>query len=247
VRELSGEIAFLEANTDGLLVDVTRNTGGGCYGDTALQYLIPYSFRLPGDEMRANLESVYLADVDLQSARASGAPPWTIALLEEILRQLRTALAENRGRTGPLPFCGARFEREPAGAASGRILAYSKPLIVLIDEFTASWGDIFASVMQDSARGPLVGVRTNGAGGSVSEGPVGHFSEATSSYSISNSVRPRTISVPGFPATAYIENVGVHPDVPLDYMTRENLLSGGRAFVAGFTRAVIDEINWRPQ
>jgi hypothetical protein len=242
VRELSAEIAFFEANTDGLVVDITRNAGGGCYSVTALQYLIPYPFVLPGDEMRATLEAVYFADLDLQAAKDAGAPPWTVALLEQILLQLRTALAENRGRTGPLPFCGSRFEHEPAAAASGRVLAYTKPLIVLTDEFTTSWGDIFASVMQDSARAPLVGFRTNGAGGSIDEGEAGFFSEATTTFSVTNAVRPRTMSVPGLPPSPYIENIGVHPDVLLDYMTRDNLMSGGRLFVDAFTRTLLAHV-----
>lgn len=36
--ELATEIAHLKANTDGLVVDITRNAGGICYGQDALQY-----------------------------------------------------------------------------------------------------------------------------------------------------------------------------------------------------------------
>ena len=42
---------------------------------------------------------------------------------------------------------------------------------------------------------------------------------------------------------AYIENVGAHPDIPLERMTVENLRSNGREFVAEFTRIIVDEIN----
>jgi len=50
------------------------------------------------------------------------------------------------------------------------------------------------------------------------------------------------VSTPEFPPTPYIENVGVRPDVELDYMTRENLLSGGAPFVSAFTAAAVDYI-----
>ena len=37
-----------------------------------------------------------------------------------------------------------------------------------------------------------------------------------------------------YPATPYIENVGVRPEVVNDYMTRDNLLQGGAPFVRDF-------------
>jgi hypothetical protein len=39
---------------------------------------------------------------------------------------------------------------------------------------------------------------------------------------------------PEYLVTYYIENVGVWPDLPDDYMTKDNLLSGGAPFVANF-------------
>ena len=43
------------------------------------------------------------------------------------------------------------------------------------------------------------------------------------------------ISTPDYPATPYIENVGVRPDIVVDYMTRVNLMTGGASFVEAFT------------
>jgi hypothetical protein len=223
-------------------LDISRNTGGGCYGDSALQLFIPRDYRMPGDEVRATLEYLYFIELELRSARAQEEEDWVIALLEDLARQMRAALEENRGRTGPLPFCSIGFERTPLQTEDGRLLAYTKPLILLVDEFTTSWGDVFASVIQDSGRGPLVGVRTNGAGGSIDSNIVGYFSEGFASFSITNGVRPRTVSAAGYPVSAYLENIGVHPDMPLDFMTRENLVTRGEPFVAAFTAAVLDEI-----
>ena len=50
------------------------------------------------------------------------------------------------------------------------------------------------------------------------------------------------VKVPGYPESHYIENIGAHADIPLDYMTRENLLTGGRPFVEAFTRAIVEHI-----
>jgi len=54
--------------------------------------------------------------------------------------------------------------------------------------------------------------------------------------------RNDTINVPGYPAASYVENVGVYPEIVEDYMTRDNLVSGGRAYVEAFTRAMVEHI-----
>jgi hypothetical protein len=55
-------------------------------------------------------------------------------------------------------------------------------------------------------------------------------------------VRWKDVSVPGLPMAPYIENLGVLPDIELDYMTRDNLLANGRLFVDGFTEIILAEI-----
>jgi C-terminal processing protease CtpA/Prc len=90
-------------------------------------------------------------------------------------------------------------------------------------------------MLRDNGRGPLVGARSNGAGGSITTWPTGLYSESVSGNTNSLVVRKDFIVTPDFPASRYIENVGARPDIPLEYMTRENLLNGGRTYVQGFT------------
>ena len=45
-----------------------------------------------------------------------------------------------------------------------------------------------------------------------------------------------------FPVTSYVENVGVRPDIEYDYMTRDNLMRGGAAFVDAFLKAMTRHI-----
>jgi hypothetical protein len=45
-----------------------------------------------------------------------------------------------------------------------------------------------------------------------------------------------------FPAVPYVENIGVRPDIVADYMTRDNLLNGGKSYVAAFTAALLELI-----
>ena len=123
------------------------------------------------------------------------------------------------------------------------MIAYEKPLIVLTDEFSTSAGDIFPAMMQDNKRGPLVGARTTGAGGSISNWDTGFFMEASATNTNSLVTRREMRATQGYPTSYYIENVGAQPDIPLERMTVENLKSGGRQFTDGFSRIIVEEIN----
>src|SRR5262249_7094802 len=196
-----------------------------------------------GEEIRVTIAYINSIQAALEAAERAGAPPFILEMYREILRQLEAAYRENRGRTGPIPACSLQmFGNQPARDTQGNLLAYTKPLIVLIDDFSISAGDIFPTMLQDNRRGPLVGTRTNGAGGSVSGWPAGIYSESTTSNTNSLVTRIAPVTIPGYPTTSYIENVGAHADIPLDYMTRENLLTRGAPFVAAFTSRIVDQV-----
>jgi C-terminal processing protease CtpA/Prc len=244
VRELQTEIAYFEQNTDGLVVDVMRNTGGGCYMLNAASYLIPYPFYFFGEEVRVTIARINGIQNALEAAVRANASPFIIETYTQMLQKLEDAYRGNRPRTEPIPACSLQLHgNEPARDAQGNIAAYTKPLIVLVDEFTISAGDIFAAMLQDNQRGPLVGTRTNGAGGSVTGFVVGTYSEATAGNTNSLVTRIAPVEVPGYPTTHYVENVGAQADVRLDYMTRENLVTAGRPFVEAFTDTLLAHID----
>jgi hypothetical protein len=85
-------------------------------------------------------------------------------------------------------------------------------------------------------------MRTGGLGGSVSAWPAGFYGEASATNTNSLVVRRDNVISPDMPAAPFVENIGVIPDIELDYMTRSNLLSRGRDFVNAFTRIIDDEI-----
>lgn len=250
LNELAAEIAFLKQNTDGLVVDVMRNTGGGCYMLDAAAFLIPKPFFFFGEEIRVTLDRINSLQSALDLAIARRADEWIIAYYRTVLSEMRAAYAANRGMTSTLPACSGLtqpygiplFDNVPAQDRNGNVLAYDKPLIVLIDEFSTSAADIFAAMMQDNERGPLVGTRTNGAGGSTSIWPAGYFSESFTTNTGSIVVRKQPVTAPGYPQSSYIENLGVHPDVPLTYMTRDNLMQRGRPFVEEFSRILAEQV-----
>jgi len=238
------ELVFMQDNTDGLIIDQTRNPGGSvAYMHTLLSFVHHYPFRGMAFEVRATSSWVASFSNSLEGAKAQGAPPQITVLIENILNELREANTSNRGLTRPIPLDDITLIRQPARDGRGNLLAYSKPLMVLIDEFSASGGDAFAAVIQDSGRGPLFGYRTMGAGGSVTGWDAGSYSEGfvTMTESLMNRATDRAESGP-YPVSKYVENVGVHPEIDYDYMTTDNLMQGGKPFVDAFTEAMVGHI-----
>lgn len=242
LQSFEQEIAFFEANTDGLVVDVMRNPGGIIvYGHELARRLIPGRFDGIGFELRATANRLASISSELESLKSLNAqvpgvvPDWYIQSYEAIVADIRQALSENRGRTGPLPL------NMPSLDVPSSDIAYTKPLIVLIDEFSLSTADLFPALIQDAGRGTLVGWRTGGLGGTNGSFNATSYSEGTLGVTFGLMVRPKSVSSE-FGTSRYIENVGVRPDIELDIMTQENLLTNSRGFVTSFTNILLDKI-----
>ena len=94
----------------------------------------------------------------------------------------------------------------------------------------------------EAGRGPLFGYRTNGAGGAVFGINTGFNSETYTTVTWTIGARNRYIGTDDYGTTNRLENIGVRPDIPFDYMTRDNLMSGGKLFTDAFTQAILNEI-----
>src|SRR5205823_14694835 len=126
---------------------------------------------------------------------------------------------------------------------AGKEIAYSKPIMVLTDELSASAAEVFGAVMQDEKRALIYGRRTDGAGAAVGEFPAGVYMEAYVNLAFCILTRKNMIDSGGeYPGAPYIENIGVRPDKTDDFMTVANLLDKGRGFVDRFTQAMEDYI-----
>ncbi len=241
-NELFAEVTYLNANTDGLVLDITRNTGGGCYAEDALDLLIPWPYLSLADQIRVSRSALTQAEAQLASIEGAGLPSELVAQFRSIVDALRRAYQQNRGLSDPVPGCSLTLERDTARDRLGNILAYTKPMVILTDELSISFADYAAAILQEAGRGPLFGYRTNGAGGSVYSINAGFYSEAATSITWTIGTRNRYIGTDDYGTTNRLENVGVRPEISFDYMTRDNLLSGGRLFTSAFTRAILDEI-----
>ena len=248
LRQWATEIAFLKANTDGLVVDVMRNPGGyGCYGADLMGYLTTKRYFTFGNEIRSTLDWVQAFYDSAQLTVDDGLEPWEVIMLGNAYKDVVTAYGENRGRTGPVAICGASLEADPVVDRLFQPIGYDKPILLLTDEFTTSAGDIFASMAQDNGIATLYGYRTAGAGGATTENVAGFYSEGSARTTIALLTRAKAYTAPGYPTSIYVENIGIQPELPADYMTRENLLNRGTGYVEGFSKAIVGLINQRGQ
>jgi hypothetical protein len=246
LQQFDGEIAYFKENTDGLILDQMRNPGGnGCYAQLLAARVIAEPFRGMGFEIRATAAWLWAFAESLALAKEQKAEPWIIDMREARYKEVETAYLENRGRTGPLALCGMSLEVEPFTDRFGRIAAYDKPLMVLVDEMSSSAADMFPALIQDHGRGLIAGVRTMGAGGHVVYYDGTSYSEGIASVTISLMNRKWRTDSEGLPSAPYLENIGVKPELDLDYMTRDNLKTGGKAFVDGLVAAMVEHIKVR--
>ena len=81
-------------------------------------------------------------------------------------------------------------------------------------------------------------MRTDGGGGNVVSFDAGSYAEGATRVTESLEIRANPITTPGLPSAPLIENIGVYPDILADYQTLDNLLHGGKTFVAGFSTAI---------
>jgi hypothetical protein len=215
---------------------VMRNPGGLIsFVEAISQRFMSAPFNTVGFEIRSTAAWLFSFASQLNIARLTRPPDDPILLnLQRNFDDVLSAFNENRGRSGPVSLNATGSLTLDAAP-----VRYSKPMIVLTDEFSASGADMFPAIIQDNGRAPIVGMRTMGAGGSVVGFPCTPYTESVCRITVSLMNRGRLIQTPEYPAAPYIENIGVRPDLVLDYMTRENLMTGGAPFVQAFTQAVL--------
>lgn len=193
-------------------------------------------------EIRATRGWLVAFEEALQYAKDSGAPDDVVTEYQTLFDQVNAAFLTPSGRTPPLPVCDPTLDIGPATDRAGNVIAYDKPVMLLVDEMSASAADYFSAVFQDSHRGRLFGMRTMGAGGNVDVFPATTYSEGQAYVTESLISRAAPVQTAEYPTAPYIENIGVRPEVVKDYMTLDNLLNKGAAFVQSFSDSMVEFI-----
>lgn len=246
LTQFEQEIAYMTANTDGLIVDEMRNSGGNlCFGEEIAARLIPYQFHATGFQLRPYFSRIIGFYNSMINAISQGAPQQIIDQYRLVYLAMLTANQQGKTITDPLPLCTSSSTREPLLDSKGNLIAYQKPVMMLIDGYSTSTADSVPGMFQDAQRGPLFGFRTMGAGGNNTSFDAGVYSEGIAGMTLALQTRKNMVGVEGYPHTILIENVGVQPDIPMDYMTKDNLLQSGAPFVSSFLQHMAAEIRAR--
>lgn len=234
-RLLNREILHFNDNTDGLVVDVTRNPGGSCIYEEFASVFMPDKFRTLGQRFRPSLLLLNGFRQSLIFAELFGDSQEEIDELKRQTALIEQAYVKGESLTEAVPDCSNSFDVTPPE------FSYKKPLVVLIDEFSISAADFFSALLKSNNRGVFVGKRANGAGGSRfgSIFKAGSLAELSSSVTITLGTTPQA---EGSTATPYFENNGIKPDIELERMTLDNLTNNSRPFFEAFTKIAVDEI-----
>src|ERR1051325_855413 len=254
LKQFQAETSFFQQNTSGLVIDLMGNGGGNiCYANTLVGYLDPQPYSALSAKLRATRFWLWNLENLLSFEESSARPQSDIDLVKGMIDEVQRALDENRGLTESLPIyspvglCnrGGGLFYQPAKDSQGHNIAYTKPILLLTNNFTLSSAEMFAAVLQDQKRVSVYGVRTDGGGGNVVEydETLGPYAEGSARITLSIMVRNQLISTPGLPSAPYIENIGIQPDFAAEFNTRENLLTGGQPFVNGFRQVIGNLIN----
>ena len=249
INQFRTETVFFQQNTSGLVIDLMSNGGGNiCYAYNLAQFLSPQPFQALSARVRASEQWLLNLESILVFQQLNGVSQSDIDLTSDMIEEIQRARVENRGLTNPIQAYSPAAECNssggllylPAKDSQGNNIAYTKPILLLTDNFTISSAEMFAAKLQDENRVSVYGVRTDGGGGnnfrySYASGPYG---ESTVVVTQSLMVRNHNVSTPGLPSAPYIENIGIQPDFVADFKTKANLLTGGQPFVAGFSQAI---------
>ncbi|MBL7669257.1 MAG: PDZ domain-containing protein [Bdellovibrionaceae bacterium] len=220
-RQYEYAVAELEKNTVGLVIDQDHNCGGSVdYLHRIVSLFVQQEFIPMQFQFLANKQE-YLNF----SSWAAGTPENTIARQQlEIVRDLvKDSWLQGKFMTPLTSIDGVKLFQ------SNKI-TYTKPIVVLIDEMSGSGGDAFPALMKGLGRAKLLGTRTMGLGGHVTEQPALYYSQIKAYMTKSLFYRPDGVAV---------ENNGAVPDYPYE-ITRDDFIYGYHGYRQFYTQKLLE-------
>ncbi|MBT3182115.1 MAG: protease-like activity factor CPAF [Deltaproteobacteria bacterium] len=227
---LEKQIPYLEKETDALLIDQTDNGGGSiCLGETVSEFLVNEPIPANLFQIRANRHFLQMMEewyIEL-TGLANQSKDQEIA--RKIIEEIRDAIEEERPLTDPISICFSDGYIHPHTTKTGIKTVYTKPILMLINEWSISTADMTPAPLQDAGRAVMFGGTTCGAGGNVETTSVIGHSDFRISQTESLTVRPTAIMTENGVPTNYLENVGVIPDVPYE-VTADDFVNGYQGY-----------------
>jgi len=223
-------VQIMELNTDVLVIDQTNNPGGSVSLVSQLVGLFAEkSYKDMDFKIRPSLNWLKtFQDVNEKIEKLLKENPQDVAgnalraRFQYLESEIRDSLAQKQFLTPAvsLDLNGGFGVIQPNTA-----IQYTKPVLLLINEFDFSGGDAFPAIMKDNGRVTLFGAQTTGAGGNVAE--YGPLANSYFKLQLTESLMVR-------PNGEYVENRGVKPDIQYD-ITEDDFLNGYRGYVKAFT------------
>lgn len=214
-------IGIMEKNTVGLIIDQDHNCGGyidlvnkmvGLFMDKPYR---PMAFKFVANKENVLEYKKYADGIDKLSS-------W-YDMTMKVFDILKTTWQKGVRLTDFTSINGDEW-------ISPNLVHYTKPVIMLIDEMSASGGDAFPSLMQGYGRVKLLGTRTMGAGGHVTENAPLNYSQIEVSMTRSMFFRPDGVPV---------ENNGAVPDYKYE-ITVNDFVNGYKDYQKFYTEKLLD-------
>lgn len=217
-------VSELEKNTVGLVIDQDHNCGGSVdYLEKIVGLFMqhdysPLTFRFTASK------TDYLEWKSWLNSTA----PFTIehSQIETVMNEIKDAWMKGERMTALSSFNALTPLRPNAR------VTYTKPIVMLIDENSGSGGDAFPSLMKGFGRAKLIGTRTMGLGGHVTEMP--DLVNSGIKYRITRSLFYRPDGVP-------VENNGAVPDYPYE-ITADDFINGYKNYRDYYTKILLSQL-----
>jgi C-terminal processing protease CtpA/Prc len=211
----------LEQHTVGLIIDQDHNCGGSVdYLNKLSTLFVLQPTKQIQFRLTANKEFLLLMDSWMEQLN-----PQTIEYKE----------AEKMVGVIKKSYDAGEFLTPPTTLTLSELVypnpvRYTKPIVMLIDEMSASGGDAFPSMLQGNGRAVLLGTRTAGAGGHVTEMAPLSFSRIEINMTRSLFYRPDGVEV---------ENNGAVPNIPYT-ITEDDFVNGYVGYREFYTKKLLE-------
>jgi len=227
-------LKVMETETDALVLDQTNNPGGSvALVPEIVGLFAEKTYKDMDFKIRPSLNWVKkFADINVKIAALLKADPNDFAgnalkaRFEYLESEITDSITQKRFLTRPvnLNLTGSYGVIQP-----NSMVRYTKPVLLLINEFDFSGGDAFPAIMKDNGRATLFGTQTSGAGGNVAE--YGPLTNSFFKLQLTESLMVR-------PNGQYMENRGAVPDIHYE-ITEDDFMNDYRSYVKAFTVEVL--------
>ena len=223
-----------EAMSDVLVIDQTHN-GGGSYCEDFFALFIKDQARSSVEKLRADRKWI----VDLHDGADDASKSGQMELSRSFLDAANmTESAYDSGQFLSAPF--ALFSNTGTNLTNpDKLYTWKKPMLVLVDELSASCADMFPMLIKSNNVAKIFGERTMGAGGNVE--PMLDMPNSRANIHITRGLFTTYIPDGQYKDENFVENNGVIPDIHYSHKVSD-VRAGYTGYVDTFSKAALDQI-----